>query len=351
MIAYVGCRTTEQRNARGKGIRAFRIDEVTGDWKEFQTLKTPEENPSYQTLDLEGKFLYSVHGDFTKVSSYKILPDYRIEFLNMIEIGGKNPVFIVPDKTNNFLVVAALQGGAVYVIKRNQDGSLGAIVHTTHLEGKTEGTVSYAHQCIWDKTQNFLFVVTQGRNKGYEWVKVFRFDSESGVLTETDTYKARQYSEPRHVSIHPNNKFVYLINEKGNCMTFLEFDDVNGKLYPRQILPSLPETYTGEGQASASIMSKNGKILIGSNRIHESIVTYRVNQDNGYMRLLDFYPTLGLTPRFITFNPDCSKFYIANEDSDTIVEMKLDEDTGRLDYTGRIIPTESPVCITFKKED
>lgn len=352
MIAYVGCRTTEHRNARGKGIRAFRIDEA-GNWREFQTLNTPEENPSYQALDHTGKFLYSVHGDFTKVSSYKILPDYTLELMNMLELGptGQNPVFIVPDKSNKFMIVASLQGGTVHVIKRNPDGTLGDVVHRTHLPGKTEGTVSYAHQCIWDNTQTFLFVVTQGRNKGYEWVKVFRFDSDSGTLTETDTYKARQYSEPRHVSIHPNNKFVYLINEKGNCMTFFEFDAETGRLYPRQILPSLPETYTGEGQASASIMSEHGHILIGSNRIHESIVTYRVNQNNGYMKLLDFYPTLGLTPRFITFNPDYSRFYIANEDSDTIVEMKLDEDTGRLDYTGRIIPTESPVCITFKEEE
>ena len=292
MIAYVGCRTTEHRNARGKGIRAFRIDEA-GEWHEFQTLKTPEENPSYQALDHTGKFLYSVHGDFTKASSYKVLPDYRLELLNVIELGptGQNPVFIGPDKTNRYMIVASLQGGTVPVIRRTPDGSLGEIVHRTHLPGKTDGTVSYAHQCIWDKTQTFLFVVTQGRNKGYEWVKVFRFDPESATLTETDTYKARQYSEPRHVSIHPNNRFVYLINEKGNCMTFFEFDDKEGKLYPRQILPSLPETYTGEGQASASIMSEHGKILIGSNRIHESIVTYRVDQNTGCMKLLDFYPT------------------------------------------------------------
>ena len=352
MIAYVGCRTTEHRNARGKGIRAFRINEA-GDWHEFQTLKTPEENPSYQALDHTGKYLYSVHGDFTKVSSYRIREDYTLELMNVLELGpsGQNPVFIVPDKTNKYMIVASLQGGTVHVIRRNEDGTLGEVVHRTHLEGKTEGTVSYAHQCIWDKTQTFLFVVTQGRNKGYEWVKVYRFDSNTGVLTETDTYTARKYSEPRHVSIHPNNRYVYLINEKGNSMTFFEFDDKEGKLHPRQILPSLPETYTGEGQASASVLSEHGRILIGSNRIHESVVTYRVNQETGYMTLLDFYPTLGLTPRFMSFNPDYSKFYVANEDTDTIIEFKLDEDTGRLSYTGRIIHTESPVCITFLKED
>ena len=196
--------------------------------------------------------------------------------------------------------------------------------------------------------KEFLFVVTQGRLQGYGQVKVFRFDAECGTLTETDTYRGREYDEPRHVSIHPNNRWVYLINEKGNTMTYLQFDDVKGTLQAMQILPSLPSTYTGEGQASASILDKEGKILIGSNRIHESIVVYRIDQNTGYMTELGFYSCLGKTPRFITFNPDYSRFYAANEDSDTIVEMKLDSVSGQMEYTGRIIDTESPVCITFR---
>lgn len=39
---------------------------------------------------------------------------------------------------------------------------------------------------------------------------------------------------------------------------------------------------------------------------------------------------------------------MANEDSDTIVEMKLDSEQGRMEYTGRVIAAESPVCITFR---
>ena len=131
-------------------------------------------------------------------------------------------------------------------------------------------------------------------------------------------------------------------------MTFLTFDETTGKLTARQNLPSLPATYTGEGQASASILDEKGHILIGSNRIHESLVVYRIDQNTGYMTELGYYPCLGKTPRFITFTPDYKLFYAANEDSDTIVEMKLDSVTGQMSYTGRIIETESPVCITFK---
>lgn len=345
--AYVGCRTTRERNARGKGLKVYRIDESTGDWNEIQCLAT-EPNPSYQTLDNEEKFLYSVHGDITKVSSYRILGDGTLEHMNTIDIGGKNPVFITPDRTNRYIVVAALQGGAVYVIRRNADGTLGEIVTTTHMEGQKDGFVSFAHQCLWDRKKEYLFVVTQARLQGYGMVRVFKFDANDGSLTPTDTYYARTYDEPRHVSIHPNNRYVYLINEKGNKMTFLTFDETTGKLTARQNLPSLPATYTGEGQASASILDEKGHILIGSNRIHESLVVYRIDQNTGYMTELGYYPCLGKTPRFITFAPDYKLFYAANEDSDTIVEMKLDSVTGQMSYTGRIIETESPVCITFK---
>ena len=89
--AYVGCRTTRERNARGKGLKVYEISEATGEWKEIQCLETLP-NPSYQAMDLEEKYLYSVHGDNTQVSSYKIEADGTLSALNTIEIGGKNPV-------------------------------------------------------------------------------------------------------------------------------------------------------------------------------------------------------------------------------------------------------------------
>lgn len=115
--AYVGCRTTKERNARGKGLCVYEINDQTGVWKLVQCLET-EPNPSYQTMDQEKKFLYSVHGDFTKVSSYQILADHTLKHLNTIDIGGKNPVDITIDKENKHVIVATLQGGTLYTIER-----------------------------------------------------------------------------------------------------------------------------------------------------------------------------------------------------------------------------------------
>ena len=47
--AYVGSRTTKERNARGEGLSVYEILESTGEWKKIQTIKVAE-NPSFQCL-------------------------------------------------------------------------------------------------------------------------------------------------------------------------------------------------------------------------------------------------------------------------------------------------------------
>ena len=144
--AYVGCRTTKERNARGNGLVVYEIS-PEGHWNEKQCLYT-EANPSYQCLDLKKKYLYSVHGDLTLASSYEIQEDGTLKHLNTIDIGGKNPVDITVDAENKHVIIATLQGGTLYTVKRNSDGSLGEIVSTFTYDGKEPGKVSTVHQCL-----------------------------------------------------------------------------------------------------------------------------------------------------------------------------------------------------------
>lgn len=347
MLAYVGCRTTAQRKARGKGIRVFEIDNE-GQWSEIQTLKTLE-NPSYLTFDNKNEYLYAVHGDYNDVTSYQIHRETgKLSLLNQIKLeGGVNPVFITCDKTNQYLVAAALQGGAIYVIRRMEDGTLGPVVYTHHFPGKEGQGVCHAHQCMWDQTREFLFVPQQGRIIGYPGVTVLRFHPEDGSLEETDYFRARDYAEPRHIAVHPNNRYVYLVNEKDNTVTYFQFDSKTGRLKPLQIVPVLPETYVGQGQASGVLVDKSGRWVIESTRIFEAMTVFQIDPATGMLSVWDYVDCQGRTPRFITFAPDGRKFYAANEDSDRIVEYHFDKEEGRLVPTGQVISTESPVCLLF----
>ena len=71
VYAYVGCRTTQKRNARGKGIEIFTIDEITGEWTKCGGFPiTP--NPSYLCFDKAHEHLYTVHGDYSEATAFKV---------------------------------------------------------------------------------------------------------------------------------------------------------------------------------------------------------------------------------------------------------------------------------------
>lgn len=332
LLAYVGCRTTLERNARGKGITLFEI--IDSNWKKIGITKTLE-NPSYQVIHQNKKFLYSVHGDITKISSYKI-EDKNLKLSNTFDIGGKNPVFIDIDKDEKHLIVATLQGGSLYSIEFKDDKIIGI---KDSLEFKTKTGLAFAHQCYFDKTKNYIFVPCQGRDRGDSGLYVVKINN--GNFKITDYFEARKHSEPRHVAISNDNKYLYLINEWGNYITFFEFDDKSGKLKPKENIPTLPNNYTGHSQASAVVLSPDEKILVGSNRIYDHLVLYRIKKD-GSLEEKEYVETYGKTPRFMTFYKN--SLYVLNEDSDTIVEFEYKNETL---IKKQVIESFSPVCLNF----
>ncbi|MBQ4401086.1 MAG: beta-propeller fold lactonase family protein, partial [Synergistaceae bacterium] len=196
-----------------------------------------------------------------------------------------------------------------------------------------------------DNTGKFLIVSCQGRKAGYGQVDVFRIDGGNGTLEKTCAVKSREIAEPRHVAFHANNKYCYGVNEKDYSVTFYDFDQNNGTLTPRQILPTLPETYTGDGWASGIIMSKDCRNVIVSNRKHDSITSFAVNPDNGMLKFADCIKTGGGQPRFITLDPK-GRILAANETTDTLTFFTIDE-AGKFSASGKTIETESPVCVIF----
>jgi 6-phosphogluconolactonase (cycloisomerase 2 family) len=346
-FAYVGCRTSKERNARGKGLKVYKVDHDTKEWDEIQLIEDVE-NPSYMCLDESEEFIYVVHGDTHSVSAYKVNNiSGELTFINRIDSVGRNPVFVTVDQSNQYVFVASLQGGCVTSHKRLVDGGISEPIHTVELPGKEKGYTSNAHQVFWDQTKQYLFVPAQGRDTGYGEVNVFRLNMD-GSLTMTQNLKVRELDEPRHITVHPNNKFAYIINEKNNSVTTYSFDVNSGQLTGMQIVPSLPETYVNEGQASGIVIDSTGKWLFATNRIHESITIFKVNEKTGFITRIRNTPCLGMTPRFLCFANSEKELLVANEDSDDIRIFDIQHEKGTLSYSNTKIKTESPVCVIFK---
>lgn len=342
--AYIGCRTTRERNARGKGIKLFQIDNA-GEWQLAQ-LVSDVVNPSFLCASNDAKNLYVVHGDGETVSAFSIAPDGALTALNTVSVGGTNPVHVVADPSGRWVYVACHRTGTLSIFSRNEDGSLGDRRSTLTLSER-DGAFSHPHQVVLDRTGRFAIVPAQGLKEGPGKIATYRIDRDGGTFRPADVFYARKNAEPRHCVLHPNNRFLYCVNEWDYTVTLLYFDEETGKLAPKQIVSTLPDTWIRSGWSSAIDLDKNGDFLYTTDRNYNSVSKFEIDPSSGRIHLIGTFPTGGMQPRFMAVERCSGHIFAANECSDTICEFAADAATAERAEPIRTIASESPVCILF----
>lgn len=349
-LAYVGARTTRERNARGDGLNVCRVDAETGAWTHVQ-LVDGLVNPSFLAFDRTQRFLYAVHGDRTDITAFAIEPDTgRLAVLNRQTTEGGNPVHLAVDPTNRFVVVANHVTSTLALLPRNDDGTLGPVIDLATLEGpigphRVEQPFAKPHQVEFDPSGRFIVVP----DKGLDRVFSYRIDAANGKLAlACEPAVARAGAGPRHVAFHPAGQWAYVVNELDSTVTAYRFDPSTGALVPFQLLPSLPDTFTGNSYAAEIAVSADGRFVFASNRGHDSIATFAIDTGTGRLSAQGWQASGGRTPRFFTLDPAQRFLYAANEDSDIIVAFRFDRDRGDLRRAERSVHVGSPVCIVFR---
>jgi 6-phosphogluconolactonase (cycloisomerase 2 family) len=348
MYAYVGSRTTRERNARGEGITVYEVDQEQGTLTLVQVVKDLV-NPSFLALNKACDRLYTVHGDKSDVSAFSIdKATGKLTFINQQSCEGKNPVHLALDPSERFLVVSNHIGGSLAVMNVSEDGALGSLNQLLKLEGpmgphRVEQPFSKPHFNPFDHSGNFVLVP----DKGLDRIFSFRFDNGKLFPADQPFVTTREGAGPRHLALHPHAPFAYVVNELDSTVTTYRFDPTNGSLKPLQVLPSLPSTFTGNSRASEIEVDRSGRFLYASNRGYDSVAAFSIDQGTGLLSPVEFMPTDGKTPRFFTLTPNERFLFALNEDSDTIISMAVDPKKGALSKTGFSVSTGSPVCMVF----
>ncbi|NIF54511.1 lactonase family protein [Burkholderia sp. Ax-1724] len=348
MFAYVGSRTTRERNARGDGISVYQVDTQTGALTLVQLVKDLV-NPSFLALSRDGKHLYTVHGDLSDISAFKVDKiSGKLAFINRRSTEGKNPVHLAIDPTGRYVVVSNHIGASLAVLPIAADGSLEPLSQLVHLEGpigphRIEQKQSKPHFNPFDPTGRFVIVPDKGLDRTFS----FRFENGQLAPAETPFVVSREGAGPRHIAFHPDGRHAWVVNELDSTVTTYGYDAANGSLTPLQVLSSLPDTYTGDSRGSEIEVDRTGRFVYASNRGDDSIAVFSIDASNGHLRFLNAIPAQGKTPRFMTSTPDGRFMYVLNEDSDTIVAFSVDAQSGTLAPTGFVAPSGSPVCMVF----
>jgi 6-phosphogluconolactonase len=109
---------------------------------------------------------------------------------------------------------------------------------------------------------------------------------------------------------------------------------------------TLPAGFQGTNTTAEVVVHPNGKFVYGSNRGHNSIAAFAIEPDGG-LKPLGHEPSQGRTPRNFNIDPTGTILIAANQDSNNLVEFRIDAQSGKLTPTGQKVDVGAPVCVKF----
>ena len=354
-IVFIGTYT----HTDSQGIYTCPFDSDSGALEQV-SVATGAGNPSFLALHPSKRFLYAaseVHEFDGKeqgaVYAYSVDGETgELAYINSQGTGGPGPCHVKVDATGRFLLAANYHGGSVCVIPINDDGSLAPASEFIQHEGSgvnpRRQDQAHAHSINPDSQNRFAYVPDLGQDR----VFIYRLDTESGRLAPNDPayVEVNPGFGPRHFDFHPGGRWAYLINELGSAITSFEYDRGAGSLSEFQVVPTLPTGFSGSNTTADIHVHSSGRFAYGSNRGHDSIAIFSVDQDSGRLSPLGHCSTKGRTPRNFSIDPSGRFLIAANQDSDNIVSFHLDQKTSQLTPTGHEVSIPMPVCIRFLDE-
>lgn len=337
-------------------IHQYEFDLASGKLRPV-SVTTGVRNPSFLAIHPNNRFLYAVDevSSFGKwktgaVSAFSIDPETgKLTLLNHQPSGGRGPCHLIVDRSGKYVLVANYLSGSVAVLPILEDGSLGEPSSIVQHKGKSVNpkrqTGPHAHSINLDPENRFAFVADLGIDK----VLIYRFDADRGVLEENEpsSISVAPGAGPRHFAFHPNGRYAFLLNElHSNVMSFA-YDAEKGALQEVQTISALPASYRSGNLTAEVQVHPSGKFLYSSNRGHNSIAIFSIEEETGELTSVGHDKSGGRTPRNFGIDPTGSYLLAANQFSSTLVVFHIDQETGRLSATGESVKVTSPVCVKF----
>ena len=358
-LVYVGTYTGSK--SKSTGIYAFRM--LTDGGPAANVSLTPlgvaaeTSNPSFLEIDSARGLVFAVNEDNQvdgkpagAVSAFSVdRGTGRLTLLNRQPSMGRSPCHLILDRTGRYVMVANYGSGTVAVLPVAADGRLGeptsVVQHTGSSVNPQRQQGPHAHCMTVDPANRFVFACDLGLDK----VLSYRFDAQKGTLTPNDPPFATLApgAGPRHMAFRPDGRFAYVLNEMLSTMTVFRYDASAGRLTELQTLSTLPPDFTGQNSGAEVAAHPSGKFLYSSNRGHNSVALFAIDEKAGTLTFVEAQNTGGRTPRHFGIDPSGAHILIANQGSDTIVASRIDPATGRFKAPEVVASAPTPVFAGF----
>jgi 6-phosphogluconolactonase len=254
------------------------------------------------------------------------------------------------DPSGRYALAANFIGGSWSVLPILSSGGLGPVSSVFAVAGHGPNTARqatpHAHQTTFDPAGTYVF----GNDLGTDHVWSWELDSTGGTLVPNAKLEYAQVasgSGPRHLAFHPGGKFVYAVSEMASSITAFSYDATQGTCSWLQTVSAIPADFTGLTASAEIAVHPSGTSLYASNRGHNSIVSFHIDQTTGALDLMGWTSTEGWLPRSFGIDPSGAMMLVGNQSSDTVVPFRISRTTGALTPTGAVTRTPVPVSFAF----
>lgn len=340
-----------------QGIYISQLDANTGHLS-APKLAAKIENPSFLAVSPGEHFLYAgTDANDANGKSCGAVQAFALDSasgqltaLNQKNSGGSgSPCHLAVDATGRCLLVANYGTGSLTALPILADGQLGDIATSIQHSGTGPDPARqagpHAHSIYPSPDNHFALSCDLGLDK----VFAYHLDVAAAKLSPAAPpfVASPPGAGPRHLAFSRDEKFVFVINEMDSSITVFRYVGESAAMTRVQTISTLPSHFSGNNTAAEIGLHPNGKFLYASNRGHDSMAVFAVNQASGELSLVEHQPTRGRTPRFFSLDPTGRWLLAENQASDSVVVFAVDPDTGKLNPTDQTVTVGAPVCAVF----
>jgi 6-phosphogluconolactonase len=314
-----------------QNIACFNFDPVTATLTAAST-SAGGNDPWYLAWSPDRTHVYAINSSVAGITGGRIA-SFSVDAatgaltrLNDVSSGGDGPAHLSMHPSGKWVFAANYTSGHIASIPVLADGSLGAPVSVLLAGIK-------AHMVLPNAAGTRLYVPCLGS----DYVAIYQINAATGALTANApaTVALPAGSGPRHMAFSSDETHAYVICEVGSTMTSFAHDPATGAMTGPVTLSTLPAGYVGTNTAAHVLVSKDDLTLYGSNRGHNSIVSYRIAPTTGALTPLADDTAGGeiMQPRDLL---------VASVDAKLVTVFRVAATTGLLTRLGKVDVASGP---------
>ena len=300
--------------------------------------------PTYFQKDGDLVFTINNAGDEGGISAFKLSD--RSNELDRHLTPGASPAYIGINKEKKLLYTANYHTAVLSVFQYSNSGKLALVAQTTHKAeslGPRPEQVDGPHPHFFDETPAGNLVSC---DLGNDTVDFYRL--ENNELKHLAQYKNEAGFGDRHIVFSKDGNYFYVVGELSSQINVVKFNENTWEFEDIATYKTIPEDFTEHNGAAALYITNDGKYIYNSNRGHNSITVFKVNDDHT-LSLIQRISTFGDFPR--DFNWDETQKYVvaANQNTDNATLYLRNGGNGTLTPIQTEIPVPEGTRVLFTK--